>query len=109
MVGAVYIGCVHPDALRELLARLAAGEVAIDEALRELTALPFRDLGFARLDTHRHLRTGFPEVVLGQGKSVEQLAGIVAELAASGNDVLATRVSTEQAAAALARAPGIVH
>ena len=58
----------------------------------------FASLGFARADTHRHLRTGFPEVVLGEGKTPEQIAAILAELARGGSTVMATRVSAGRAA-----------
>jgi pyridinium-3,5-biscarboxylic acid mononucleotide synthase len=72
-------------------------------ALRDL---PFRALDFAHVDTHRHLRTGFPEVVLGTGKTPEQIAAILKELAASGATVFATRVSPETAAIVVADVPG---
>src|SRR5262245_33295658 len=54
---------MDPDRLKALLTEVSSGQRSIDEAVRELRDLPFRDLGFARADTHRHLRTGFPEVV----------------------------------------------
>jgi hypothetical protein len=73
--------------------------------MAELRDLPYRDLGFARVDHHRHLRTGFPEVVLGSGKTAEQIAAIVEDLARGGGNVLATRVDADQAAVVLARVP----
>ncbi|HVZ72846.1 MAG TPA: nickel pincer cofactor biosynthesis protein LarB [Polyangia bacterium] len=97
---------MDPDRLRELLDSVAARRVPVDDALRELRELPFRDLGFARADTHRHLRTGFPEVVLGQGKTPEQIAAILVELARGGSTVLATRVSPEAAALVVPAVPG---
>src|SRR5258706_16122559 len=97
---------MDPDRLRELLEAVAASRVPVDEAVRQLRELPFRDLGFARADTHRHLRTGFPEVVLGQGKAPEQIAAILTELARGGSTVLATRVSVEAAAVVTATVPG---
>ena len=78
----------------------------ITEALRELRELPFRTLEFARVDTHRHLRTGFPEVVLGQGKTPEQIAAILVELAPTGSTALATRVSPEAAEVVAGRGAG---
>jgi len=100
---------MDPDRLRDLLQSVAARRVPVDEAVRELRELPFRALGFAHADTHRHLRTGFPEVVLGEGKTPEQIAAILVELARGGSTVLATRVSPEAAAAVRAVLPEARH
>jgi NCAIR mutase (PurE)-related protein len=100
---------MDPDRLRELLDAVASRRVPIDEALRELRELPFRSLGYALADTHRHLRTGFPEVVLGQGKTPEQIAAILVELSRGGSTVLATRVTPEAAAVVLAAVPTARH
>jgi NCAIR mutase (PurE)-related protein len=97
---------MRPETLRALLDQVARGERAVDEALRELEHLPFRDLGFARVDHHRHLRRGAPEVVLGLGKSAEQIAAILVELRQHGAPILATRVDAEKVAAVLAAVPG---
>jgi len=86
---------MDPVRLKQLLLDVSRGQVQIDDALVELRELPFRDLGFARADTHRHLRTGFPEVVLGQGKTPDQIAAILIELARGGSTVMATRVAGE--------------
>jgi NCAIR mutase (PurE)-related protein len=83
---------MDPDRLRELLGELRAGRTDVEAVVRELRELPFRSLGFARADTHRHLRTGFPEVVMGQGKTAEQTAAILVELGRGGSTVMATRV-----------------
>jgi pyridinium-3,5-biscarboxylic acid mononucleotide synthase len=96
---------MDPERLRALLQAVQAGDTSITEALRELRELPFRTLEFARVDTHRHLRTGFPEVVLGQGKTPEQIAAILVQLASAGSTALATRVSAEAAAVVLAAVP----
>jgi len=96
---------MDPARLRDLLESVAARRVPVDEAVRELRELPFKSLGFAHADTHRHLRTGFPEVVLGEGKTPEQIAAIIAELARGGSTVLTTRVSPEAAAAVRATLP----
>ena len=96
---------MDPDRLKALLASVQAREVSIDEAVRELRELPFRSLGFARADTHRHLRTGFPEVVLGEGKTPEQIAAILRELGRGGSTVMATRVSAAAAAVVTAALP----
>jgi hypothetical protein len=100
---------MDPDRLRDLLESVAARRVPVDEAVRELRELPFRALGFAHADTHRHLRTGFPEVVLGEGKTPEQIAAILVELARGGSTVLATRVSPEAAEIVRAAVPEARH
>jgi len=83
---------MDPERLQALLEAVRAERVPIAEALQQLRELPFRTLEFARVDTHRHLRTGFPEVVFGEGKTPEQIADILAELAKGGSTALATRV-----------------
>ncbi len=70
--------------LRELLEKLRSGEVEIDEVIRRLQRLPFEDLGIAKVDHHRALRTGFPEVVFGLGKSPKQVERIVKALVEAG-------------------------
>lgn len=96
---------MHPDDLRKLLDDLAAGRVAVDDAVCQLQALPFEDLGFARLDHHRNLRCGFAEVIFGQGKTDEQIELIFERLAASGANVLGTRVAASAAELVRARFP----
>jgi NCAIR mutase (PurE)-related protein len=84
-----------PAEIRALLERLARQEVSIDQAVLELDrryqAQPFEDLGFAKVDHHRAARQGFPEVILGLGKTPAQIAGIAERIAARGNSVLITR------------------
>jgi NCAIR mutase (PurE)-related protein len=91
--------------IREVLEKLAAGKLDIAGALAELKDLPYEDLGFAKLDHHRGLRGGFPEVVLAEGKTAEQIAAIVQRLAAKQHNILVTRATPEQADAAIAVAP----
>lgn len=93
--------------LRKLLEDVRAGQVSTDDAVSRLSTLPFRDLGFANIDTHRALRQGFPEVVFGQGKTIEQVTRIVAELRSHGSDVLVTRLEPEKGAAVEAASPGV--
>ncbi|MCU1279729.1 MAG: 1-(5-phosphoribosyl)-5-amino-4-imidazole-carboxylate carboxylase [bacterium] len=100
---------MDPKQLRQLLERVHQGDASVDEALRDLADLPFRDLGFARVDHHRHLRTGFPEVVLGLGKTAEQIGLIMAELARTGANVLATRVADEHVGEVLRLVPAARH
>jgi len=82
---------VDAERLRALLAAVEAGEVSVDEALRRLRRLPFEDLGFAKLDTHRAIRSGAPEAVLCEGKTPEQVVQILTRLAPDHRNVLATR------------------
>ena len=71
------------------------GKIPVADAASALRDLPYQDLEYARLDHHRPLRTGWPEVVMGQGKTPEQIAGIVPALAGRGHPVLVTRASPE--------------
>ena len=87
------------DKLRSLLDHVRSGEIEIDQALDRLRNLPYDDLGFAQLDTHRALRTGHPEVVFCQSKTIEQVASIFEHLAQHHDRVLGTRASQEQAEA----------
>jgi NCAIR mutase (PurE)-related protein len=96
---------VDPTRLRALLEEVRAGAVSTDDAVRELRELPFRSLGFAHADTHRHLRTGFPEVVLGSGKTAAQIATLLVELGRGGVPVMATRVEAAKARDVLAIVP----
>ena len=68
--------------LEQLLEEVRAGRLSVTEALERLRHLPYEDLGFARVDHHRALRQGFPEVVFAAGKSTDQLQGILASLSA---------------------------
>lgn len=88
---------MNADRLRTLLADVANGKVEIEEALTEVRHLPFEDLGFARVDHHRSLRTGVPEVIYGEGKTVEQILAIAKRLVANEQNVLVTRLSEESA------------
>jgi hypothetical protein len=99
---------VEVERLRQLLEAVRAGTLGVDDALHQLRDLPYESLGFARVDHHRALRKGFPEVVLGQGKTPDQLATLVERLAARGR-VLATRISPEQYAVVQARVPHAVY
>jgi NCAIR mutase (PurE)-related protein len=84
--------------LRHLAERLASGSLGIEEFLAAASATTVADLGDAAIDLDRTRRCGFPEVVYGEGKSVEQLEKIFEALIAAGVDVLATRIAAEKAA-----------
>lgn len=81
--------------LEELLRAVAARELSVDAAVERLKHFPYADLGFARVDTHRALRAGFPEVIFCQGKTPAQAAAIAARIAETGGAVLATRATAE--------------
>ena len=99
----------HLGRWRELLQQCRDGQVSVDEALGELRHLPYEDLGFARLDHHRVMRRGFPEVIFCQGKTPEQSARIAQALASRSPRVLATRCSPETARAIKQALPHAVH
>lgn len=95
--------------LKELLLRVQSGGAQVEDALTELRQLPFADLGFAVVDHHRMLRQGVPEVILGEGKTSEQIIGIARELARTGQNVLVTRIDDTKAAALLREMPDVRH
>ena len=86
---------IDESELRDLLARHAGGEIDTEHLVSRLAELPFQDLGFARIDHHRELRTGAPEVVFGEGKTPEQVGGIAGEILSRSGRVLVTRASEE--------------
>ena len=81
--------------LAELLTAVSAQQVDVSTALRELSALPFSDVQYARVDHHRALRIGMPEVIFAPGKAPEHIAGVAEQLIAAGQDVLVTRLAPE--------------
>jgi NCAIR mutase (PurE)-related protein len=82
---------VNPQALKQLLEEVRGGKLTVDQAVERLRHLPFEDVGFARVDHHRAIRCGFPEVILCVGKTPEQICSIFRRLAERGGNVLATR------------------
>ena len=85
------------DQLRAMLEEVRAGAVEIDAALDRLRHMPFEDLGFAKVDHHRALRHGMPEVVFGMGKTADQISSIAASLLSKAPHVLLTRLTAEVA------------
>src|SRR5207244_1641063 len=83
--------------LRDLLEAVHEGRLDVSAALSRLNAAPVVDLGYAHVDLHRRQRCGFPEVIFCQGKTSDWVVGVVKQLAAAGQDCLATRISPEQA------------
>ena len=88
--------------LREMLEGVKSQAVSVDAALETLKDLPYHDMGFAKLDTHRHLRTGVPEVIFCQGKTVEQVVAIAKRLTQDNHSIMATRATREMADRVLA-------
>ncbi|HYK35518.1 MAG TPA: 1-(5-phosphoribosyl)-5-amino-4-imidazole-carboxylate carboxylase, partial [Alloacidobacterium sp.] len=81
------------DAILALLKQVETGSASSAEALEKLSHLPFEDAGFAKIDHHRSLRLGLPEVIYAAGKTPEQVAEIFSRMALAGGDVIATRAS----------------
>lgn len=101
---------MRANEVEELLLAVRDGEITVDSALAALRDLPYTDLGFARLDTHRELRQGLPEAIYAEGKTPEQVLAIAAKLLESTvGPVLATRASEEQARLLVERFPEAVH
>jgi hypothetical protein len=86
---------MDPAAIESLLNEVREGHTGVADALERLRHLPFEDLGFAKLDHHRALRTGMPEVIFAAGKTTEQVTSIFTRMANAGGNVLATRASRE--------------
>ena len=98
-----------PSTLLTLLAEVQRGTLTPEQASARLADLPFEDTGEARIDHHRALRSGLPEVIFAAGKSAAQTAQIFARMAAAGSDVLATRADLATAEATLALTPAAVY
>jgi len=99
--------------LKDLLDRVADGTTdvaaALDQLVGALRASPFEDLGFARVDHHRAIRQGFPEVILGLGKTPEQIAGIAKQIVGRGSTLLVTRATPDVYAAVRSVAPDVEY
>jgi hypothetical protein len=87
---------VNSESIRKLFEQVRKGKITPDDAVDRLRHLPFEDLDFAKVDHHRALRAGMPEVILGEGKTAAQVAEIFARLAKQGGNVLATRCNRQQ-------------
>lgn len=96
---------MHPDRLRELLQQVGGGDLSVDDAIEQLKVFPFEDLGFAKVDHHRGLRLGLPEVVYGEGKTAAQIIAIAQRIDEQGTNVLITRLDADKAERLLAALP----
>lgn len=83
------------DETRYLLQSIKNGSMSIDDGIKQLEDLPFKDLGYANIDNHRELRVGYPEVIYCDGKTPEQIKGIVEFMLTKENNILGTRASKE--------------
>ena len=81
--------------LKSLLNKVKEDDISLDDALDKLVDLPFSDLGYAKIDNHRALRVGYPEVIYSEGKTKEQVVGIVKKMLETNNNILATRANEE--------------
>ncbi|MCH8894299.1 MAG: nickel pincer cofactor biosynthesis protein LarB [Chloroflexi bacterium] len=96
---------MQEERLRELLVRFKENGESVDAAIEQLRDLPYQDIGFAKLDHHRALRTGWPEVIFGKGKTPEQVAMIVSAMKGRGHPVLVTKSDQETYQAVLQDTP----
>ncbi len=100
---------MNSDSIRDLLEGVRSGQVDVDSATDQLARLPFIETAQARIDTHRALRQGIPEVVYGADKTVEQIVDAARALRQADQDVLATRVDAEKAEGVRERLPEIEY
>ena len=97
------------EALSELLEGVRRGRVTVERALKRLRHHPFEDLGFAKVDHHRALRQGFPEVIMGEGKGADEIAAIARSMQRLKTNVLITRLSPEKMARLKKKLPGLSY
>jgi pyridinium-3,5-biscarboxylic acid mononucleotide synthase len=88
---------MSPDYLKNLLEAVKDGATSVEEAVESLRQLPYQDIGCAQVDHHRELRQGLPEVIFGEGKSVEQIVRIMTAMACKGSNILVTRLAADRA------------
>ena len=100
---------MNREKLQTLLESVRRGRTSVEQALEKLQTLPYEDLGFAKIDHHRQLRKGFAEVILGDGKTVDQLAEILKQMKPRGGSVLVTRVDKQKAAKVRRAVPGLQY
>ncbi len=81
--------------LLQILEKVKSGDLSFEQAVKELSALPYEELNYATIDHHRNIRTGFPEVIFGQGKSLDQIVSVAERLALRSERILVTHVPPE--------------
>lgn len=100
---------MNPEDLQKLLEAVANGRMQVSSAMEQLQHLSMEDIEYAHIDHHRSLRKGFPEVIFGEGKTADQIAGIMEKMVPRENIVLVTRVSAEKAGHLSQHFPGAVY
>lgn len=86
---------MNQEDVRSLLEKIRNNEMGIDDAVEQISDLPYKDLGYAMIDNHREMRVGYPEVIYCEGKTVGQVKGIVSYMLTKDNNILGTRASRE--------------
>jgi len=84
-----------PEKIKELLQLVSENKINIEDAMNQLRDLPYKDLGYAKIDHQRELRTGYPEIIFCQGKTIDQVKGIIEHMLTKDNNILATRATRE--------------
>lgn len=100
---------MNPEFLTQLLEDLSKGRVSVDQAQARLVDLAMEDIEYAHIDHHRSLRKGFPEVIFGEGKTAEQIVGIMQRMQTREKVVLVTRIDAQKAQAVLTAIPEVVY
>jgi len=98
-----------PEEIKKILEEVKNGKSSVETAMDRLRDLPFEDIGFAKIDHHRELRTGYPEVIFCAGKTSEQVLKIISAMYLKGNNILATRATPELFAAVSAQFPASLY
>jgi NCAIR mutase (PurE)-related protein len=99
---------MNTETLNRILRDVAAGKTSVEDAAQKLSNIPFEDIDYAHIDHHRSLRKGFPEVIFGQGKTPEQIIGIMEKMMPQEDVILVTRIDSQKADDVLARFPDAV-
>lgn len=100
---------MNKKVLKDILSEVRSKNIGVDEALKRLKHFPYQDIGIARIDTHRHLRVGFPEAIFCEGKTDDQIMKIVASMVKSKSPILATRISDTSARKLTKKYPRAKH
>jgi len=100
---------MKPDLIKRILEKVNNKSITVEEALDKLKELPFEELGFAKIDNHRHLRKGFPEVVFAEGKESFQISQIIKSAKKKKTNLLITRVKADKAKELTTEFPELIH
>lgn len=100
---------MNEEKIRELLEKLRDGEISVDSALERLRHLPYEDIGIASIDHHRGLRRGYPEVIYGEGKEVEDIISIMEKMIEQQDNIMVTRISRQKAGMILQKYPKCIY